>query len=272
MARFAVVVLSLVSLASSFAFPQTTTAASAPASTAGSQVLTLLQQSLATMTGGIPVSDVSLSGTASRFVGPDQQAGNFILEAKGLEESKISLSLSGQSLAEVHNFSDGAPVGSSTGSDGKVHELAAHNCFSDAAWFFPPLSSLAAALAGGNTNAALIGPETVNGIAVLHVRIWQSVASPDAAAVKAIAHLSAMDWYLNATSALPLAVRFTTHPPENASADLPVEIRFADYRPINGVLVPFHIQKLFNGGLMLDLTITSAAVNSGLSDADFTVQ
>jgi hypothetical protein len=261
MARFALVVLSIF-LTASLAFGQTASASSP-------QAVSLLQQSLAAMTNGVSVSDVTLSGTVTRIVGTDDASGQAVLEAKGTQESKLSLSLSGSDYSEVRNFTAGAATGSYSGPDGVVHAQAFHNCFTDAAWFFPPLSSIASALGNASANTSYVGQETVNGLAVQHVRLWLSVSSPDTAAVTAIAHLSAIDWYLDSTSALPLVVRFTTHPPDNSSVDIPVEIRFAQYQRANGVLLPFHIQKLFNGGLMLDLTISSATINSGLPDSDF---
>jgi hypothetical protein len=89
--------------------------------------------------------------------------------------------------------------------------------------------------------------------------------------MKAIAHLSAMDWYLDSATSLPVAVRFTTHPPNDYSLDLSVEVRFSNYQQTNGILVPLHVQKFLNGGLVLDLTFTSATLNSGIFDTDFTL-
>jgi hypothetical protein len=56
------------------------------------------------------------------------------------------------------------------------------------------------------------------------------------------------------------------------SRDIPVEIRFGDYKSVNGFLVPFRIQRVLQGMLNLDLTVTSATVNVGLADSDFALQ
>ena len=236
------------------------------------EAVSLLRQSLAAMTNGVPVSDVALSGTATRIAGSDQESGQAALEAKGTQESRVSLSLSNYALTEARNFVDGAPEGTYAGSDGIAHQLAQHNCFTDAAWFFPALPSLASGLSGQSADVSYIGQETLYGRAVQHVTVWQSASSPDVAAVKAIAHLSAIDWYLDSASAMPIAVRFTAHPPENSSADMAVEVRFSNYQQVNGILLPFHIEKFLNGGLVLDLTIGSATINSGLPDSDFILQ
>jgi len=81
-----------------------------------------------------------------------------------------------------------------------------------------------------------------------------------------------MDFYLEAVSLLPLAVAFNQHPDNDLLTDIPVEIDFANYRSINGVQVPFHFQRMFNGGVVLDVTVTNAVLNTGLSDGVFSLQ
>ena len=54
--------------------------------------------------------------------------------------------------------------------------------------------------------------------------------------------------------------------------DVPVEVRYSDYRQVNGVSVPFHVQRYLNNGLVLDFVASQATINSGLSDAVFSVQ
>jgi hypothetical protein len=41
---------------------------------------------------------------------------------------------------------------------------------------------------------------------------------------------------------------------------------------VGGIIVPTHIQKLIQGTVTLDFTVSSAAVNSGLPDSEFSVQ
>jgi hypothetical protein len=49
-------------------------------------------------------------------------------------------------------------------------------------------------------------------------------------------------------------------------------VRFAVYQQVTGIQIPFHVQRLLNGDLVLDVTVVSAVVNSGLSDAVFSLQ
>ena len=84
--------------------------------------------------------------------------------------------------------------------------------------------------------------------------------------------LSATDLYLDSASLLPLAIRFNVHPDDDFGLDIPVEVDFSNYQAINGVQVPLHIQKFLQGTLVMDINLTSATFNSGLSDSQFQVQ
>ena len=84
--------------------------------------------------------------------------------------------------------------------------------------------------------------------------------------------LSAADVYLDAASYLPAALDFNVHPDANAGLNLPMEIQFSGYKLANGIRTPSRIQKLLQGSLLLDLSITSITINSGLSDTVFAVQ
>jgi hypothetical protein len=226
---------------------------------------------MALMTKGVPVTDATLSGSATRTAGSDQESGEVVLKDKGTQESTVVLTLSNSTYTEVRNFQDGAPEGAYAGLDGVAYPLAQHNCFTSAVWFLPPLSALASAIGDPTANISYVGQEARDGVAVQHLRVWLSVSSPDAAAVQAVTHLSTTDIYLDFTTDLPVAMTFATHPADNSSIDMAVEIRFSNYQQESGILLPLHIQKFLNGSLNVDLTISSVTINSGLPDSNFTM-
>jgi hypothetical protein len=86
-----------------------------------------------------------------------------------------------------------------------------------------------------------------------------------------MAHLSKMDFFLDPTTFLPAAVTFNIHPDNDAGLDIPIEVRFSDYRAVNGVQVPFHVQKFLNNSLVLDLQFATAVLNTGLAASQFQV-
>ncbi len=83
--------------------------------------------------------------------------------------------------------------------------------------------------------------------------------------------LSQMEIYLDPTTLLPLSLAFNVHPDGDANTNIPIEIRYSNYQAVNGVQVPFHIQRFINGTLFLDLTVQSVTINSGISASAFTL-
>ena len=142
-----------------------------------------------------------------------------------------------------------------------------HNCWTDAAWFFPALGSLAA---GPNVVLSYIGLETHNGAAVQHLRSYTYQANQFGTVGPQ--QWSVMDFYLDSSSFLPLAIAFTVHADDNMNTNIPMEIRFDNYQLTSGVRVPFHIQRFFNGNLVVDAAMTSVSINTGLSISLFAVQ
>ncbi len=149
--------------------------------------------------------------------------------------------------------------------------MATHNCWTDPTWFFPGLS-LQAALNDPQVAIVYVGSESKAGFAVQHVRFSRLVPGQRANATALIQQLSTLDAYLDAASYLPVAFNFNVHPDDDAGLNLPVEVQFGDYRLINGFRAPSRIQKLYNNSPVLDLAVTSAAVNTGLTDSLFAVQ
>lgn len=270
------------------------TASTSPA-TSDPQAVTLLQKSLVALTGGASVTDATLTGTARRIAGSDDETGSATLEATSLGDSRVELSFASGNRIEIRNHSSlplaGAlppgippaaaePVGEWVGPDGVGHAMAAHNVMTDSAWFFPALT-LQRLLAASNYVLSYVGQETHNGAAVLHVAAVEqfpqlptsaSTRSPGLPAAQLMQHLSQMDFYFDPASALPVALDFTEHPDTDALIDIAVEIRFLGYRAESGISVPIHIQEYFNNGLALDVAISNAAVNSGLPPSTFAIQ
>jgi hypothetical protein len=261
MARF-VVLLSLLALVG--------TSSAQTNSVSDPQALALAAKSIAAITAGNPVSDISLAGNVTWFAGSDTETGTATLEAKGVNESRVDLILSGEQRQEIRNNSSGVPQGTETGIDGTTQPSAQHNCWTDPVWFFSGLSSLTET-SNRNFIFSNLGQEQQNGVSVQHLRVYQLLGSKPKD-IGIVQHLSAMDFYLDPTSFLPLIVRFNVHPDDDMNLDIRTEVRFGDYRSVNKILVPFRIQRLLNGSLLFDVTVATAQVNTGLSDTTFSIQ
>jgi hypothetical protein len=166
------------------------------------------------------------------------------LSAKGRYESRVDLNLDNGQRTEIRNSTSG-PLAEWIGSDGNSHLFAQQNCLTDAVWFYPTFSSLASAN-DPNQTLSYIGLETLNGSSVQHLHsVWSGQ------------QLRSMDFYLDATTLLPVATDFNAHPDTDPNTNIAVQILFSSFGNQNGVQIPYHIQEIFNGNLLLDFTADS---------------
>lgn len=255
-----------------FTFPNLPAAlqTSAPPTSSPVQATTLLTQSLAALAGPATVTDVTLSGTVRRIAGSDGETGTGVLKAISGGASRIDLSLPSGGWNEILSTSLSQPSGCWTGPDGLTHDMAFHNLLAGSSWFFPAFP-LAKGLSSGYV-VAYVGHETHNGQVVEHISISQTSPASLPQTAVSLQALSRLDFFLDSSSLLPVAMIFNTHPDNNALIDIPVEVRFSDYRPLNGAQAAFHIQKYLNGSLILDFQAQTATLNSGLPTSQFAAQ
>jgi hypothetical protein len=244
--------------------------ASAPASSSSPQAATLLTQSAAALTGNVVLSDVTLSGTARRIAGSDDETGTVTVKALATGAMRLDFSFPSGPRSEVRGNSNGAPAGDWSGPDSVSHSIALHNLSTDWGWF--PAFTLSNLSSSANTVLTYVGQETRDGHSVQHLNVKQQFPNLTGTGASLMQHLSQMDIYLDSTTSLPVSLAYNTHPDNDAGLDLPVEISFSDYRPVNGVQIPFHVQKYLNNTLYLDLQFQTTAVNSGLTASTFSVQ
>jgi hypothetical protein len=239
----------------------TQTASSSP------QALALLQKSLAVLTGGQTVSDVTLSGSVRRIAGSDDDNGTAVLQALSSGAARTDLNLPSGLRRELENVST-TPTGAWSGPDGVSHSISFHNLLGEPAWFFPAFT-IARRLANTNFIATYVGTETHNGQTVEHISVSQTPPFADPPGAPTFGHLTQVDFFLDSTTLLPAAFAFNIHPDNDMGLDLPIEVRFSDYRAVNGAQIPFHVQKFLNNSLILDFQVQSVTPNSGLSASTF---
>ncbi|MHB8217052.1 MAG: hypothetical protein ACYDDS_13320 [Candidatus Sulfotelmatobacter sp.] len=228
------------------------------------QALAYAAQSIAALTGGTAISDVTLSGSVT-WNGSD--TGTATLRALGTGESRMDLVLTSGTRTEIRDAQTGTLIGEWISPDNSSGMFAYQNCQTDAVWFSPALGSLAA---GPNVVLSYLGQETRNGEAVQHLQSY--VYQPNQLGLTpSPQQLSTMDLYLDATTLLPAVVTYNAHPDNDASTNLLVEVDFLNYQTVSGVVVPMHVQRYQQGNLMVDVVVTGASFNTGLSLSIFTV-
>ena len=238
--------------------------------TSSPQALQLLQRSHGALAGGQALTDVTLSGTARRIAGSDDESGSAILKGLASGAASTDLSLSSGQRSEVQNLIAASPVGTWSGPDRISHSIAYHNLMTEPAWFFPAFAISRRVSTKGYV-ATYVGHETHNGQTVEHVSVSQTPSAQMASGASLFQHLTQVDFFLDSSTLLPAAITFNIHPDKNAALDIPVEIRFSEYRTVNGAEVPFHVQKFVNNSLFLDFEAQSATLNSGLAASDFSL-
>jgi hypothetical protein len=236
------------------------------------QPSSILQKALSTMAAATSITDVTLSGTGYRITGADNESESVTLKALLGGESIVKFAgASGNRVEVVSTDSNGQPVGTWAGPDGVTHPMSQHNLWTDSSWFFPVLT-LGKVLASQNSVVVLAGQETKDGVSVTHLTASKQFPGLPTAVSLLLQHLSQMDLYLDSTTLLPAALDFNVHPDDDMLLDIPAEVRFSDYRSVNGVQVPFHIQKYLNNSLILDLQLQAVTLNSGLAATTFVIQ
>jgi hypothetical protein len=250
----------LISAENSSSQPQT------PSATQSSQ---LVQQALTALTGGHSITDVTLTASAHRIAGSDDETGTATFKAVAAGASSMSLSLSSGPRTEILNSASTPPTGSWSGPDAVVHPVAFHNLLTGPSWFFPAFA-LASSSSGSGATLTYIGHETHNGQAVEHLSVTQSLPTAVQASFPLYSHITQVDFFLDSTTFLPVALDFNIHPDNNELLDIPVEICFTTYTTVSGAQIPFHIQRFINNSLTLDLQIQTAITNTGITVAQIT--
>jgi len=219
------------------------------------------------LTGGLPIVDVTVNATVISIVGSTSRTGTGSFYASGATQGRVDLSLNKSGLrSDVRSSTNGTPQGAWQSAGSAPQAYSGQNCWTDAAWFFPALSSLAQT-SNPNFVFSYLGQEQHGSVSTQHIRVYQ-LGSPKIAG----SSLSTMDFYLDAVSLFPVAVGFKAHADDNIGTNIPVEIDFADYQVVSGIRVPFHFQEIFNGLVTMDATVTSVNPNSGLANSRFALQ
>jgi hypothetical protein len=241
-----------------------------PTTASSTQAASLLAQSAKALTGSTVVNDVTLTGTAERIAGSDDETGTVTYKAI-LGSSRLDLSLSNGTRSEIRAPGPNGATGNWIGPDGTVHEIPQHNLLTDTGWF--PIFTFTNSMSATNGMLTYVGQETKNGVSVIHISYSQQFPNLPAASVAVLwQHCTRLDIYLNASTLLPVALDFNTHPDDNEALDIPVEFLFSDYRSVGSLTVPFHVQEHLNGSLFLDVQFQTIATNSGLPSSVFAIQ
>jgi hypothetical protein len=267
--RVPVRVLVCLAIISSVANAQQLNIPSAGITTSDMQALAVLAKAGAALGASTTLHDISLTGSVRQVAGSDDESGTATVKALSAGPVSIALSLASGNRSELRNPLAVPPAGNWAGPDGIVHSVAYHNLLAEPLWI-SSTALVVQALASQTLVVSSLGPTTIGGTSVQHLMFIQP-STDSSSTGRMLQNLTRFDLYFDSLSFLPVAVTFNIHADNDALTDIPVEIHYSDYRPVNGIQIPFHIQKLITNTLSLEFQFSSATVNSGLTAADFAV-
>jgi hypothetical protein len=236
------------------------------------QAVSYANQAMTALLNGVVVTDVTLSGNAVWTSGTDSETGTATAYGKTNVESRLDLALSGGNRSELRNSTGGSPQGAWINAGGQSTPSASQNCWTDAVWFFPALTSLSAVNTDPTLVMVYVGLETQNGRPVQHLQSYHYIASRLSKVTTFTQQMSTVDYFLDAQTLVPLSITFNAHPDDDATTNIAVEVDYSSYQLVNGILIPFHVTKLWQGNPLLDFRVINVVVNSGLTDSLFSIQ
>lgn len=232
-------------------------------SSTGTSATTLLNQLSTAFSGGNVVHQVQLTGNATWQVGSLNDSGTATFSASSTGSAQLQLSLvSSGTRIEAESGQGSGTTCTWAGEDGVAHPIAPGNCWRPEIWFLPPLS-LQPSLLPSDLGAVDLGSTPVGfGAGILRHLQAQLVLSDQTASVSSeLMQRSTDDLGIDPVSFLPAVLAYSVWPDSGAAIPIAIEIHYANYQAINGVQIPFNIQRYINGSLELEITVTSAQVN-----------
>jgi hypothetical protein len=218
------------------------------------------------LTNGLLVRDITLTGTARRIAGSDDEAGQVVAEALATGEMRVDYNYASGARSEFRRVSANGATETWSGPEGTKRDVVPHNVAPLSPWF-SPATLLQTWEQRADVSLAYVGRESKGGHAVDHLTVAGEVAALHHPKVMLtlLQKAARVELYLDADTGLPTAIEYNTHPDKNLAQDIPVEIRFSDYRLADGVQAPYQIQKYLNRTRVLDIRVSAVALNAGLS-------
>lgn len=252
--------LGLLPCALTFAFAsnaQQTSTPSQPQPVRDAQAITVVQSAITALGGAsaaVAISDATVTGTEQDPSDPDATPATFSWQTSGVEFSST-----------VQN------------SNGTYTEVSGHGApaqFKNATWvlmstyvsraelpFHLPILALYAEIQNPNITFQFVGSGTVEGKAAIHVHVADNSDSMGQL-------VTAQEWYFDPASYLPVRVEYKWPDKGNPNDSSPGALEFSNYKAVSGVNVPYQLQIQVRQ-LILQATVTSAVINSGLPASTF---
>jgi hypothetical protein len=240
-----------------------------PAALSDPSAVAALRGSLAAygrLASGEPVTDFTAQGTITYFWAGQQVQGPAVVRGRAPDEFRLDANL--PQGTRSYTLSHG--MGWLRTFDGTVRQLALQNTINVGTIAFPAFG-VVARLDEPFTRIVEMGLSNKTGQPLHDVRVYRgfSLASNRH---DGLAELCVTDYLLDPATNLVVATIDQTHPEETASRSYEHEIDLENYAENNGVRAPMLIREKIDGQTTWQLQLSAISFNTGLGDAEFTLQ
>lgn len=232
----------------------------APAGASASGVLSQMESAFS---NGVVVQQIQLSGTATWTAGSLEDSGTASLTASSTGPSQLQLLLSSTgSRTETQTGLGSSADCQWAGANGVAHEVSLENCWKPALWFLPAFS-FQPSLILSSVGLVDLGTGVVGTSPNIYRHLQgqlQPTGLPSSIA-STVTQQSTTDIGLDPASLLPAVLAYSIFPDNGAPTPIAIEIHYSNYQSVNGVQIPFLIQRYVNGSLQLSIVVSSAQIN-----------
>jgi hypothetical protein len=220
----------------------------------------ILGQIAGAFSAGKPVTHIELTGSADWHAGGLNDSGNVTLTASSTGAASMQLFLA-EKGSWTESQSDLADSMSCqwAGKDQVAHQTNFLNCLKPAVWFLP-LISLQPTILPRGVGISDMGLWTVGAGTYRHLQIQAVLSSLPQKILRSSVEASTIDMGLDSHTLLVEVLRYQVNPENGSPVKIPIEVRYADYHKVDGVEIPFLIQRYVNGSLQLEIHVDSARI------------
>jgi hypothetical protein len=207
------------------------------------------------------VSQVQLTGDATWYSGEIQDSGTVALtaSASGANQMQLSLTSKGQWTEFQSAIGPSMDCGWA-GTDGIQHAGDFVNCQHPTIWFLPGISLQASTIPAA-VKVSDLGIETGGPEAYRHLQNQLVLTGLPQDIQSRAASVNTADIDVDPQTFLPCTLAYQVFPDDGSNTLIPIEIVYSNYQQVDGIQIPFLIQRYVNGSLQLEIHVSSAQIS-----------
>lgn len=233
-----------------------------------SPVSSMLTGSLGALSAGNPTpQDVVLTGSVTVTANAQTTEGPVRLISNVSGMTRVEIDSPSGNRIETKRVVGTPQAGESQVGTGAVTAAPLHNLLVDPGWFFP--EHLVSRMITSTRPSNILAAAPMDGTTAIGVESYLvSFLASHSATLKQMSDLSI---FIDQTTQLPVEIQFNAHADDSLLKIIPTRIVYGNYQPVQGHMVPFHIQRFEKGILLDDITITGVTLNPGIPSSEYTL-